>query len=205
MLRLQESCFLKHRSHMKNGFNALRKMFDQEVKRRRAALDAQATTKGKLYKRLKGVASLLGEAFGEAIHARGLQLERSRMFQSLEGRASRDLSDISDEGVSGLLVTDDGGYVDFFLRVVERLQAGAKKAHTLQEEKSRALLGQGVSDVFNHLLRLDPYFDFAAVLGPMPGTIRVTLAVWVEVHVEDLVIRLAPEGNDASFGDDVSF
>ncbi|KAE8799447.1 hypothetical protein D1007_25215 [Hordeum vulgare] len=126
------------------------------------------------------------------------------MFQSLEGRASRALSDICGEGVSSPLVLDNGGHLGFFLRVVERFESGAEKAHTLVEERSRNLLGQGASDVFSHLLRLDPNFDFAAVLDLVPETIRAAQAEWVEVHVEDLVIRLAPECCGVSSDNDAS-
>ncbi|KAE8790569.1 hypothetical protein D1007_35081 [Hordeum vulgare] len=111
------------------------------------------------------------------------------MFQSLEMRASRALSDICGEGVSSPLVPDDVGYLGFFSRVVECLEAGAEKAHALVEEKNRDVLGQAASDVFSHLLCLDPDFDFAAVLGPVLETIRAALAEWVEVHVKDLSVR----------------
>ncbi|KAE8815414.1 hypothetical protein D1007_07149 [Hordeum vulgare] len=126
------------------------------------------------------------------------------MFQSLYGRVSRALSDIYDEGVPGPLVPDDGGYLVFFVRVMERLEAGTEKAHALAEEKSRDLIGQGASHVFSHLLCLKPDFDFAAVLDPVPETICATLAEWVNIHVEDLVARLAPKGGAVSSGDDVS-
>ncbi|KAE8793595.1 hypothetical protein D1007_31754 [Hordeum vulgare] len=106
------------------------------------------------------------------------------------------------EGVSSPLVPDDVGYLGFLSRVVECFEAGAEKAHALAEEKSRDLLGQAVSDVFSHLLCLDPDFDFAVVLGPVRETICATLAKWVEVHVETLVTRLAPEGCGMSSGDD---
>ncbi|KAE8787596.1 hypothetical protein D1007_38415 [Hordeum vulgare] len=88
--------------------------------------------------------------------------------------------------------------------VVECLEAGAEKARTLTEKNGRDLLGQAASDVFSHLLCLDPDFDFAAVLGPVPETIRTALAEWVEVHVEDLVTRLASEGCGMSSRDDAS-
>ncbi|KAE8787013.1 hypothetical protein D1007_39072 [Hordeum vulgare] len=77
---------------------------------------------------------------------------------------------------------------------MEHLEASAEKALTLAEEKSRDLLGQASLDVFSHLLRLDPDFNFALVLDPVPETIRAALAEWVEVHVEDLVARLALDG-----------
>ncbi|KAE8787889.1 hypothetical protein D1007_38106 [Hordeum vulgare] len=116
------------------------------------------------------------------------------MFQSLEGRASQVTSDICSEGVSIPLAPDDGAYLGLFLRVMERLEV----------EESRDLLGQGASDVFSHHLRLDPDIDFAAVLDPVPKTICAALTELVEVHVEDLVTRLAPKGYGMRSGDDAS-
>ncbi|KAE8818539.1 hypothetical protein D1007_03671 [Hordeum vulgare] len=126
------------------------------------------------------------------------------MFRSLEGRASRALSGICGEGISGPLIRDNAGYLGFFYRIVEHLEAGAGKALALAEESSRDLLGQAASDVFSHLLRLDLDFDFASLLDLVPETIRAAMAEWVEVHVEDLVTRLAPEGYGAGSNDDVS-
>ncbi|KAE8797063.1 hypothetical protein D1007_27849 [Hordeum vulgare] len=157
-----------------------------------------------LKSKVKGAASLVGETSEEAIHARGLKLECSRMFQSLEGRASQALSDIYGEGVSSPLVPDDARYLGFFLRVVECFEAGVEKSHALVEVKSRDLLGQGASDVFSHLLRLDPDFDFAAMLDPVLETIREALAKWVDVHLEDLLTRLASRDCGVSSGNDVS-
>ncbi|KAE8793578.1 hypothetical protein D1007_31737 [Hordeum vulgare] len=126
------------------------------------------------------------------------------MFQSLERRACRALSDMCGERISSPLVLDDAGYLGFFLRVVECLEAGAEKARTLAEEKGRDLLGQAASDVFSHLLCLDPDFDFAEVLSLVPEKICAALAEWVEVHVEDLMKRLAPKGCSVSSSNDVS-
>ncbi|KAE8794758.1 hypothetical protein D1007_30480 [Hordeum vulgare] len=83
-------------------------------------------------------------------------------------------------------------------------EAGAEKAIALVEEKSRDLLGQAASDVFNHLLRLDLDFYFAAALAPVPEVICAAMAKWVEVHVEDLVTRLAPESHGMDSGDGAS-
>ncbi|KAE8781479.1 hypothetical protein D1007_45261 [Hordeum vulgare] len=122
------------------------------------------------------------------------------MFQSLDRRASHTLSNICGESASGPLVPDDIGYLGFFLRVVERLEAGFAKSLALAKENSRDLLGKAASDVFSHLPRLDLYFDFAEVLDPVPETVHAALAEWVEVYVEDLVGRLAPEGHGVDLG-----
>ncbi|KAE8771046.1 hypothetical protein D1007_57110 [Hordeum vulgare] len=164
---------------------------------RQDALNTQAIAEGKLSnicKLVKGASSLVEEASEASARARSLQLERSKMFQPLERRASHALGDMCGEGVSGPLIPDDSRYLGFFYRIMERLEASAEKALAFVEEKSRELLGQAASDVFSHLLRLDPDFDFASVLDPVPQTIRTALAEWVKVHVEDLVERLAPEG-----------
>ncbi|KAE8789330.1 hypothetical protein D1007_36505 [Hordeum vulgare] len=113
------------------------------------------------------------------------------MFQSLERRTSRALSDICGKGVSSPVDPDNASYLGFFFRVLECLEAGAENAHALAEEKSRDLLGQAASNVFNHLLRLDPDYDFATVLGPVQEKIRAALAEWVKVHVKDLVTSLS--------------
>ncbi|KAE8793032.1 hypothetical protein D1007_32347 [Hordeum vulgare] len=126
------------------------------------------------------------------------------MFQSLERRASSALSVICGKSAFGPLVPDDDEYLGFFLRVVEHLEADSARALALVEEKSRELLSQAASDVFNHLLCLDPDFDFVEVLDPVPETVRSALAEWVEVHVEEIVARLAPEGHDMDSDDDVS-
>ncbi|KAE8787131.1 hypothetical protein D1007_38907 [Hordeum vulgare] len=86
--------------------------------------------------------------------------------------------------------------------LVECLEVGAQKAHALAEVMNRDLLGQAASDVFSHLLRLDPDFDFATILDPVPETIRAALAEWVKVHMEGLVTRFVLEGYDTSSSDD---
>ncbi|KAE8793526.1 hypothetical protein D1007_31809 [Hordeum vulgare] len=134
---------------------------------------------------------MVEEAPEVAVRARGLQLECSQMFQSLEKRASCALSNMCGKSVSSPLVPDDAGYLGFFLRVMECLEAGAGKALALAQEKS-------------HLLRLDPYFDFAAVVDPVPEMIHAALDERVEVHVDDLVARLAPEGYGVDSCDDMS-
>ncbi|KAE8766246.1 hypothetical protein D1007_62688 [Hordeum vulgare] len=125
------------------------------------------------------------------------------MFRSLERRATRALSDICGKGVSGPLTPDDSRCLGFFYLLVEHLEAGVEKALALTEEMSYDLLGQAASDIFSHLLRLDPNFDFASVLDPLPETIQA-LAEWVEVHVEDLVTSLAPEVRGVGYDDYVS-
>ncbi|KAE8791159.1 hypothetical protein D1007_34417 [Hordeum vulgare] len=159
---------------------------------------------GHLKNEVKGAASLVEEASEEAVRACSLQLECSRMFQSLKSRVSRALSDICGESVSNPLVPNDAGYLGFFLRIVERIEAAATKALALAEENSRDLLSQATSDVFSHLLCLDPEFDFAAVLDRVPETTRAALAEWVKIHVGDLVARLAPEGHGVDSRDDAS-
>ncbi|KAE8778560.1 hypothetical protein D1007_48514 [Hordeum vulgare] len=124
------------------------------------------------------------------------------MFQSLERRASRALRDICGESASGPLVPGDAGYSGFFLRVMEHLEACSTKALALAEEMIRDLLSQAALDVFSHLLPLDPDFDFAEVLDPVSKTVHSALAEWVEVHVEDLVARLVPEGHGMDSSDD---
>ncbi|KAE8799499.1 hypothetical protein D1007_25078 [Hordeum vulgare] len=126
------------------------------------------------------------------------------MFQSLQRRASWALSDICGEGVSSPHVPNDAGYLGFFSRIVECLEGGVEKVCVLAQEKSDDLVERAASDMFSHLLRLDPYFDFDAVLGPVPESIHATLAEWVEDHVDDLVAGLVSEGGGESSDDGAS-
>ncbi|KAE8785624.1 hypothetical protein D1007_40698 [Hordeum vulgare] len=64
------------------------------------------------------------------------------MFQSLERRAFCALGDICEEGVFGPLIPDNFGYLGFFYRVMERLEASTGKATALAEEKGHDLFGQ---------------------------------------------------------------
>ncbi|KAE8776026.1 hypothetical protein D1007_51413 [Hordeum vulgare] len=142
-------------------------------------LEAHAIAEGHLaniYTQVKDASSLVGEASEEAARARSLQLDRSRMFRSIEQRASRALSDISGEGVSGPLIPHDSEYLGFFCRIMEHLEASAEKARALAEEKSREILGLAASDVFSYLLHLHHDIDFSSVLDPMLETIRAALA-----------------------------
>ncbi|KAE8780488.1 hypothetical protein D1007_46375 [Hordeum vulgare] len=87
---------------------------------------------------------------------------------------------------------------------MERLEAGSAKALVLVEENTRDLLSQAALDVFSHLLRLDPDFDFTQVLDTVLETVHAAMAEWVELHMEDLVAGLALEGHDMDSGDDAS-
>ncbi|KAE8773554.1 hypothetical protein D1007_54169 [Hordeum vulgare] len=205
-LRLQESRFFKCHDCLQNEASALWRRLDQEMENQQAALDAQAIPEGKLSnicKQVRGASSLVGEASKEAARARSLQVERSRMFQSLERSTSHALGDICGESISGPLIPNDSEYLGFFYRIMERLEASAEKAFALAEEKSRDLLGQAASDIFSHLLRLNPDFDFTSVPDPVPETFRAALAEWVEVHVQDLVARLTLDGRDMGSDEEV--
>ncbi|KAE8810884.1 hypothetical protein D1007_12383 [Hordeum vulgare] len=57
------------------------------------------------------------------------------------------------------MISDDSRYLSIFYHVVEHLEASPEMALALEEEKSRDILFQAVSDIFSHLLRLDPDFD----------------------------------------------
>jgi hypothetical protein len=118
------------------------------------------------------------------------------MFQDLEHRASRALSNLCDVSVASPLAADDAGYLGFFTRVVERLEGGAARARQLVEEKSRHLLAHAVSRIFSHLLRSDPHFDFGALTAPVPEVIEGALADWVDDHVDELMAELAPANDD---------
>ena len=110
------------------------------------------------------------------------------------------MSDICGAGISSPLVPDDAGYLGFFSRVMECLEEGAEKIRVLVEVKRRDLLARAASNVFSHLLHLDPHFDFEAVLGPVPEVTRAALAEWVKDHVEDLIVELSSDKAEGHAG-----
>ncbi|KAE8767611.1 hypothetical protein D1007_60998 [Hordeum vulgare] len=127
----------------------------------------------KCHDRLQNEASALRRRLDQEMESREAALDAQGITKVPSSRA---VSDICREGVSGPLIRDDSGYLGFFYRVVEGLEASVGKAFMHVEEKSRDFLGQAASDVFRHLLRLDPDFDFALLLEPVPETIRAALA-----------------------------
>ena len=145
-----------------------------------------------LRQQVGGVAAVVEQARDEAARARGRQLPRSKMFRALELRARRALGSISKEDVSSPLETHDGSYLDFFSKLVERLEVGAKKVGGIIEEESRDLLTQAATRIFSHLLNADPNFDFGKVIAPVPEEVRDTLGKAVEDHVDALHEHFAP-------------
>lgn len=61
---------------------------------------------------------------------------------------------------------NDVGYLNFFTKVVERLDGDAKKVGKIIEEECRELLTQASTRVFSHLLHADHFFDFEVVIAP---------------------------------------
>ena len=74
-LKLQKSRYCKRCDHLKGEVDVLKKRLEQEERRRRAAMDAQAVAEAELaflYKQVKGVASLAEKASDEADRSCGL-------------------------------------------------------------------------------------------------------------------------------------
>lgn len=141
-------------------------------------MDTQAAAEAELaylYQQVGNITSLAERTADEANRARGLQHTCSDMFLDLERRACRALDRVCKESVSGLLMPDDAGYRAFFTRIVERLEEGAERVGELVKEESRNLLARASTRVFSHLLRLDPDFDFDAMIAPVPWVIRGAL------------------------------
>ncbi|KAE8776012.1 hypothetical protein D1007_51428 [Hordeum vulgare] len=67
----------------------------------------------------------------------------------------------------------DVNYLDFFTKVVERLEAGAKQVGVLNEEESRDLLTHALTRVFGNRLRADPHIDFKATMALILEVIHI--------------------------------
>ncbi|KAE8792078.1 hypothetical protein D1007_33402 [Hordeum vulgare] len=122
--------------------------------RQEAALRAQAMATSELASlqgKVSGAASLVERATDEAREAWRLQLLRSKMFQDLEWRACRALGFIYRGSIPRPLIPDDTDYLDFFTKVVERLEAGAQQVGALIKEESRDLLSQALMHIFSNI------------------------------------------------------
>jgi hypothetical protein len=152
-----------------------------------------------------GVSNVVEQARLEVDRARGRQHERAKMFCSLQLRAHGALATIRKERLEGPRETHDVNYIDFFTKLVERLEAGAKRVNGIIEDECRDLLFQVATRIFSHLLHADPNFDFDRVIAPIPEELRDGLGKAVEDHVDALLVKFSP-GSSESFsgveGDD---
>ncbi|KAE8806342.1 hypothetical protein D1007_17497 [Hordeum vulgare] len=157
--------------------------------REQAALQAHAIAPAELallQGQASGVASLVERATDEAREARGLEILRSKMFQGLEREARRALGFICRGSVPSSLIRDDAGYLGFFTKVGQRLEAGALQVGALIEEETRDLLSQVVTHIFSNLFHTDPHFDFEATMVPILEASLGALGKAVREHVDAL-------------------
>ncbi|KAE8799161.1 hypothetical protein D1007_25547 [Hordeum vulgare] len=108
------------------------------------------------------------------------------MFQGFERRAHQALGFICRGSILSPLVPDEAGYLDFFTKVVERLEAGTQEVGALIEEECRDLLSQALTHVFTHLFHTYPHFDFEAAMAPVPDATCGALGKAVKDHVDAL-------------------
>lgn len=130
----------------------------------------------------------------EVKRARGLQHMRSEMFLDLERRALQALDLVCKESVPSPLEPNDTGYLAFFTRIMERLEEGAERVGEPVKEEGRNLLARAATRVFSHLFRLDPDFDFDAMIAPVLRVVRGALSEWVEDHMDALIAEFASDG-----------
>ncbi|KAE8801504.1 hypothetical protein D1007_22888 [Hordeum vulgare] len=95
------------------------------------------------------------------------------MFQFLERRAQRGLRTIYKESIFSPLVPDNVSYLDFFTKVVERLEESAKKVVLIIEEECCDLLGKALTLVFIHLHSVSLRFEFEAMTALFPRSSRL--------------------------------
>src|SRR3990170_1036630 len=120
------------------------------------------------------------------------------MLHSLELRACDALNFVCRERLEALRVSRNADYVDFSIKLVERLEDGAKKVDGILEEECRDLFSQAATRVFSHLLHADPNFDFDKVIAPVPEELRDGLTKAVEGHVDALLRKYSCDSGESS-------
>jgi hypothetical protein len=146
------------------------------------------------------VSTIVEQARLEADRVWGRQHERAKMFRSLELRAHGALATICKERLEGPHETHDASYLDFFTKLVERLEAGAKRVNGIIEDECRDLLFQAATRIFSHLLRTDPNFDFDRVIAPVPEELPDSLGKAVEDYVDALLVKFSHGSIESSSG-----
>ncbi|KAE8812626.1 hypothetical protein D1007_10325 [Hordeum vulgare] len=91
------------------------------------------------------------------------------------------------------LVPDEAGYLDFFTKVVERLEGGAQEVEALIEEGSRDRLSQVLTCSFCNLFHTDPSFNLEAMMALVPEASCGALWKVVKDHVDALSAQFTPD------------
>lgn len=99
----------------------------------------------------------------------------------------------------------DGGYLAFFERVAEMLEAGVSHVEEERAADPRELLGLALTLVFSNLCHFVPQLDHRRVVEPAPAECRCLFRDEVRPHVDDLMERYIrvpiyskEEGSDAN-------
>ncbi|KAE8816391.1 hypothetical protein D1007_05993 [Hordeum vulgare] len=182
---------MAQRTKMRCEIDGLKEAFTLARGGEEAALWGQAVAAAELASlqgQVRGAASLVEEATDEAREARGLQLQHSKMFQGLDRRARRALGFICTGSVPRPLVPDEAGYLDFFTKVMERLEAGAQQVWPQIKEESCDLLSQVLTRVFSNLFHIDPHFDFEVTMASVLEASHDALGKAVKGHVDALSV-----------------
>jgi hypothetical protein len=164
------------------------------------ALMAKADAEGELASlqaQVGGVSDVVEKAKDEAARARGRQHERVKMFRALTQRAHAALSIFSSERLEDPLEDDDAGYLNFFTKLVKRLEDGAARMDDIIVAECRDLLSYAAMRVFSNLFRADTNFDFDRVMSPVPVELHDGIEKEVRDHVEALVHKFS-HGSESS-------
>ena len=95
----------------------------------------------------------------------------------------------------------DGGYLDFFQKVVEALETGVSRANVDNESDARDLLDLALTFVFSNLCRHAPELDLQRVGERVPDELWRPLQDEVRPHVESLVERFIQVPASSGEGD----
>jgi hypothetical protein len=138
-----------------------------------------------------GVSDVVEKAKDEVARARGRQPECVKMFCALAQHARAALSIFSSERLEDPLEDDDAGYLNFFTKLMKRLEDGAARMDDIIMAECRNLLSQATTRVFSNLFRIDADFDIGRVMCPVPVELHDGLEKEVRDHMEALVQKFS--------------
>ena len=144
-LKFQETRFTKKQGELTAEISRLKKQLGEAETARQQALAAKADADAELdsfRQQVGGVSDVVEKAREDAVQALGRQHERAKMFRALMQRARAAISCFTDETVAEPLEGNDAGYLDFFTKLVAKLEEGASTVDERVEGECRDALSQ---------------------------------------------------------------
>ena len=170
-----------------------------------AALRGEAEARAELASlqaQVKEAANAVQAAQDEAAHAKMLESLRAEQYLVIARRAAGAVSRFVGEAPALPCAHGDGGYLNFFGKVVEALETGVSRVDEDNASSARDLLDLALTRVFSNLRRHVPELDLPRVMEPVPEELQRPLRDKTRPHMESLVERfiqepLPDEGDDS--------